>query len=199
VKTKQITLAGLLILSSALPFFALRASAEDAPKTADLLATDAGADATDAGEDADADAGPPPLPAFDEAPFPEEKSPRPKDAEWKTAPEVALSPGSYTFDCKAFRIREWIRIGCGRTVAQITMLGGNDPKEVHLAMEGIKEEWQSFPEGGEIVFPVRRGDRRVFEWITVEFGYKGSTNASSLFVLSEAWLPDEEKPMIFLR
>jgi hypothetical protein len=196
VKTKTISMGLLALVFTAAPLFALQASAEDAT-TAD---TDAGADAgTDASDDADADAGVV-LPAFDEAPFPEEKSARPKDAEWKAMPAVAVSPGSYIpYSCKVYRIREWMQIRCTESTGQITMLGGNNPEDVTARLDPIMEEWNPFPNGAEIVFPVRRGDRRVFEWLGVEFGYRGANTATSFLVISEAWMPWEEKPTVFMR
>jgi hypothetical protein len=200
VKTKRSTLRLLAVVFMVGPFFALRASAEDTPASAPEAGAVAAVDAdggADAGEDADAGK---PLPAFDEKPFPEEKSPRPKDAEWKDAEQVALSPRSWVmFDsrCKAQRIREWMRLRCGETTGQITMLGGNDPQDVSIQLDLIKEEWQTFPDGAELIFSVRKGDCRIFEWLGVEFGYRGASTATSFLVISEEWLPWEEKPTIF--
>jgi len=181
--------------------FVFVANAEDgkAPAPADSgAAPDAGVN--DADIDGDADAGPPPLPAFDETPFPDEKSPRPNKDEWKTAPLVALSEGSILNGswCKLQRLREWIRIDCPTTTAQITLLCGN-PEDVFLGLGAIPPDWGTFPEGGEIVFAVRKGDRRLFEWQGVEFGYHGSNTVNSFLVISELWLSGEEKPVIIVQ
>jgi hypothetical protein len=189
-------LAALLLSTGML--FVLAANAEDAqaPAPADSAgSSDAGA--ADADVDGDADAGPPPLPAFDETPFPDEKSPRPKKDEWKTAPEVAFSEGSLSSggSCKLQRVREWIRINCPMTTAQLTLMCGN-AEDVFLELGPVPVDWGTFPEGGEIVFAVRKGDRRLFEWQGVEFGYRGSNSANSFLVISELWLPGDEKPVI---
>ncbi len=186
-----------LLLSTGL-LFVFVANAEDAktPAPADsALVSDAGA--ADADIDGDADAGPPPIPAFDETPFPDEKSPRPKKDDWKTAQQVVLSEGAFTA-CKIQRLREWMRFSCPVTTAQITLMCGN-AEDVYFALDPIPPDWGIFPEGGEIVFAVRKGDRRLFEWQGVEFGYKGSNSVNSFLVISELWLPGEEKPTIFAR
>ncbi len=154
--------------------------------------------AADAGGDGDGDAGPSPRPAFDEQPFPAEKSPRPKKDEWKNAQEVTLSEGSASGMCKVQRLREWIRFNCPATTAQITLLCGN-AEDVYLELGPVPPDWGTFPEGGEIVFAIRKGDRRLFEWQGVEFGYKGANNVNSFLVISELWLPGEEKPTIFAK
>ncbi len=183
-------------------FFVFVANAEDAqpPAPADSAAAASDAGVADADVDGDADAGPPPLPAFDEKPFPDEKSPRPKNDEWKTAPEIALSEGSATGNglCKVQRLREWIRFTCPLTTAKITLMCGS-AEDVLLELGPVPVDWGLFPEGGEIVFPVRKGDRRLFEWQSVEFGYKGSNSVTSFIVISELWLPGEEKPVIVAR
>ena len=187
-----------LLLSTGL-LFVFVANAEDAkaPAPADSAAvSDAGA--PDADSDGDADAGPPPIPAFDETPFPDEKSPRPEKDDWKTAPQVALSEGSTLGLCKVQRLREWIRIGCAVTSAQITLMCGN-PEDVYMELGPVPPDWGMFPEGGEIVFAVRKGDRRLLEWQGVEFGYKSMNSAISFLVISELWLPGEEKPIIIAK
>jgi hypothetical protein len=50
--------------------------------------------------------------------------------------------------------------------------------------------------GGEIVFPVRRGDRRVLEWSTFGDGYNGPESIDVAFLLSESWVADEPGPVI---
>lgn len=196
---KDIRLGMMSLLLATGMLFVFVANAEDAaPAPADSAATapaDAGVtDADDAG-----DAGPPPIPAYDEKPFPEEKSPRPKKDEWKTAQEIDFAGGPKAegvLFCKYQRLREWIRISCPQTTAQITLMCGNS-EDVFIELGPVHPDFGIFPEGGEIVFAVRKGDRRLFEWQTVEFGYRGANSVNSLLVISEMWLPGEEKPVIY--
>jgi hypothetical protein len=187
-----------LVPVAALSMFSQRASADDVDGAApaDAAATleaDGGADAGDAGEDADAGKT---SPAFDATRFAEEKTPRPKDNEWKAAENVAFSPGSsMPGGCSAQRIREWIRVRCETDVASIGLIGG-ERTDVFAVLGLPVEEWQMFPPNGELVFPVRRGDRRMFEWLGVEFGYKGANSTVPLLAISEYWLPGDEGPTL---
>jgi hypothetical protein len=49
---------------------------------------------------------------------------------------------------------------------------------------------------GEIVFPVRRGDRRVFELIDLDFGEWDGWGTSSGLVVEERWLEGSDHPEI---
>jgi len=197
MKYVRLGITGLFLATGMLFVFVANAQA---PAPADSAASvDGGvADADDGG---DADAGPPPLPAYDEKPFPEEKSPRPKKEEWKGVQEIALSEGSIPSGgglCTIQRLREWIRISCTTTTAQMTLLCGN-PEDVFFELGPVPVDWGVFPEGGEVVFAVRKGDRRLIEWQGIEFGYKGANSANSFLVISEMWLPGEEKPVIYAK
>ncbi len=184
------------VLAATATLMVVVANAEDASAPAPADSASALVDGGDA--DGEAEAGPPPTPAFDATPFPEEKSSRPKKEEWKDVPAVRFSDGSASVgSCGFQRLREWIRIRCGIT-AKITLMCGN-PEDVYLSLDPLPQDWGSFPEGGELVMAVRKGDRRLFEWQSVEFGYKGSNSAVSMAVISEMWLPGEEKPVIMAR
>ncbi|MBK9266957.1 MAG: hypothetical protein IPM54_45180 [Polyangiaceae bacterium] len=194
MKSSKIRLGTTMLLLATGTLFVFAANAEDAQAPANADSADAGA------ADGDADAGPPPLPAFDALPFLEEKSARPTKDEWKNAPQVALSEGSMPGVglCKYQRLREWIRIRCSTTTAKITLMCGNS-EDVYMQLDPLPEEWGIFPDGGELVFPVRRGDRRLFEWQGVEWGYRGANTAINLLVISEMWLPGDDKPVVIAR
>lgn len=170
------------------------------PTVSALDVADAGADAAEEAADVAADvaAPPQPLPAFDTAPFPEEESKLPTRAEWDQAQDVSLSRGrsmAYAADpCRARRVRAWMRIRCNISLASIALLGG-DAHHVFIRLDPLPE-FESFPPGGEVIFPVRKGDRRVFEFLGLEWGYHGANSVTSFMVVSEAWLPGEEKPFL---
>lgn len=164
--------------------------------------TDSGADGgAETGAETGADGGekgPPVYPSFAQVPFSDERTPKPKDKEWATAERVAIDGRAgmaFPTPCETRRLREWIRIRCDTSTGSISLLGGNH-EGLSLYLDPVKGEFGSFAEGGEIVFPVRRGDRRVIEWLTVEFGYKGANSLNPFFVLSESWLPGEERPTL---
>ncbi|WP_438036953.1 hypothetical protein [Sorangium sp. So ce204] len=147
-------------------------------------ATDAGA--TDAGDE---------LP-LDAAPFPPEPSRQPTAAEWKAAPRVRLSrAGPAAAGCRAYRAREWLRVRCPElTVSAISLLGGKS--------EGVAfwidppRGGSELPRGGEVMFPIRRGDRRVIQILTFGPGYDGPFTLLPAIVIQEQWLEDEPAPTV---
>lgn len=188
MKIQWVFLAALALPLSLAPSFAQVPPPE--------AAADSGADSgVDGGADSGADEeekAPPVYPSYAQVPFSDERTPKPKDKEWTTAERVAIDG---QISCEARRLREWIRIRCETATGSIALLGGNH-EGLSIYLEPLKEEFDSFADAGEIVFPVRRGDRRVIEWLTVEFGYKGANSLTPFFVLSESWLPGEERPTI---
>lgn len=202
------TRAQLLVLTAAgalaVPLlFTAATSAGDPDPRADAGAEplDGGADGADA---ADGDAAPP-LPSYRVEPFAEARSAEPRAKEWASAPKVALDRSraglfattSRPDTCEARRLREWVRIRCTITTGAISLLGG-DSQGLAMRLDDFKREefLPSFPEGGEVVFPVRRGDRRAIEWLEIASGYKGMTSVTPSFVLSEQWPPGDEAPTI---
>ncbi|WP_437718941.1 hypothetical protein WMF45_22565 [Sorangium sp. So ce448] len=163
-----------------------------APEAAASATTDAGAPeaaasaATDAGDE---------LP-LDAAPFPPEPSRQPTAAEWKAAPRVRLSrAGPAAAGCRAYRAREWLRIRCPElTVSAISLLGGKT--------EGVAfwidppRGGSELPRGGEVMFPIRRGDRRVIQILTFGPGYDGPFTLLPAIVIQEQWLEDEPAPTV---
>lgn len=199
MNSKNVRLGGTILFLATSTCFVYAANAEDAaaPAPADSAANSGDGGAPDAEADADAR---PSYPAFDEKPFLEEKTPRPSKDDWKKAEQVELNEGSLKTGgiCTYQRINEWLRIRCGTTTGKVTLMCGNG-EDVFMTLDQIPQEWGIFPEGAEMVFAVRKGDRRLFEWQSIEFGYKGANSATSFLVISEMWLPGEEKPTIIVR
>lgn len=140
-----------------------------------------------------ADAGPP-LPTFDAEPFSDEKTPKPTAADWKPTTPVRLTE-PLPFDCNAYRVREWIKIRCSKLqTAELTMIGGSR-EGVMLFIDPPPGDFPASP-GGEIVFPVRKGDRRVFEWSMHGESYEGIGFPQLAFLVSESWVSDEPSPVI---
>ncbi|WP_437538917.1 hypothetical protein WME79_22715 [Sorangium sp. So ce726] len=165
-----------------------------APKAAASAATDAGArnaTATDAGA---TDAGDE-LP-LDAAPFPPEPSKQPTAVEWKAAPRVRLSrAGPAAAGCRAYRAREWLRIRCPElTVSAISLLGGKS-EGVAFWIDPARGG-SELPRGGEVMFPIRRGDRRVIQILTFGPGYDGPFTLLPAIVIQEQWLEDEPAPTV---
>jgi hypothetical protein len=141
------------------------------------------------------------LPAFDAEPFPEEKSQAPTPSEWKDVPRVRLSRvADGVTGCNAYRVREWIQIHCDRQTAGARLIAGS-PSGIALWVPEPLSKDNAFSTMGrfvEIVFPVRRGDRRVFETLDFDFGmYEGWGTAMGFFV-EERWPEGAKSPEIAL-
>jgi hypothetical protein len=93
--------------------------------------------------------------------------------------------------CRAQRVREWIRARCsimvpGEQLAQATLItGSKDGVELSTA-KGV----------AELVFPVRRGDRRIFEVDRLVEAWKSWVLYDGTIVISEVWLPGSPAPEI---
>jgi hypothetical protein len=138
-------------------------------------------------------------PPFDAQPFLDEKTPAPKSAEWESAPTVTLDPSMKEYLCEARRIREWVRLSCRNgSFGAIRLLGGErDGMQTRLG--DAQTEFEEFAGTAELVIPVRRGDARVIELMSIEFGYKGSMSVAPWMVVSEMWPAEDERPTFVLR
>lgn len=155
------------------------------------------------------------LPAFNVEPFSDEKTKAPKLDEWKSAPAVRLSRVSPTISsCAARRLHEWIKIHCDIKTAGLRLLtGSNDgialwvadalftDKQLADDSSLFSKYFETLGRFGEIVFPVRPGDRRVFEWLRLDVwdNYEGppSVGSTSSMFVEEQWL-EGAKPEIAL-
>jgi len=195
--------AATLLLATAVLMVPLRVAADDAGASASdagVAADDAATATQDAGaaEDGGEAAAPP---RWDEAAFSDEVTPRPKPEDWGKAPVVSLGPSTSALraaQCKARRLREWLRIRCeGRSVGVVRMLGGRrDGMETRLGSSS--SEFDDFPQSVELVLALRRGDLRVLEVLEIALGYKGSSSIEPWFVFSEHWPAEDDAPSISL-
>jgi hypothetical protein len=156
--------------------------------------SDAGTDASDAA----APTAPPPPPNVRTLDVPDEtKSPLPKIPEWVDTlrRDVVVRP-EYT--CTLQRVREWNRITCDASNATVTLVTGT--------RDGCSL-WAT-RDTAQILFPVRRGDRRVIELlpgaklVTVEGNYGPSSfeqPGGGPVVFSETWLEGEDAPTLVVQ
>ena len=132
------------------------------------------------------------------APFPATKTSPPSVAAWKAAPSAAFerAVGSRARSCQIKRIAEWVNVRCpGFKAAALTQLGGNR-NDVSYFIEPPGAD--RLPGPGQITFPVRTGDRRVFLFWTLGPGYDGPLTVVPAVVLQESWLADGDSPSITL-
>jgi hypothetical protein len=144
-------------------------------------------------------AGSPSKPRFDAEALPRDDSKKPSAEEWKSASEVIPTrAGPRAKDCTLWRVREWIRVSCPNLVtASIAFLGGN-PKDVAFWIDPPREADQKLPQGGEVMFPVRRGDRRVVQFLTFGAGYEGPFTQLPALVVQEHWQDGQASPTIVI-
>jgi hypothetical protein len=122
----------------------------------------------------------------------------PTPAEWKPTTPVRLTD-PLPFECNAYRLREWVKIRCSHLqTAELAFLGG-ERDGVTLFVDPPPKDGSPASPGGEIVFPVRRGDRRVFEWSMFGESYEGIGFPQLAFLISESWAPDEPAPVIIAK
>jgi hypothetical protein len=145
------------------------------------------------------------LPAFDAEPFPDDKSKAPTQEEWKGAPQVRLSHvANIAASCRAYRVREWMKIHCERKTAGLRLIAGSTEGVALFTANGLGEQdsgtfWETMGRFGQIIFPVRRGDRRLFEWLDFDFGFSEGWGVDSTFVIEESWAEGAKAPDIALR
>jgi hypothetical protein len=133
----------------------------------------------------------PAIPAVDEVSFPVARS-RPPDArQWARGQEVRLTRGA--FRCGARTVREWIRLECSipRIVRAHLIAGNRAGVDIRLADESRDGSFAR----AEITFPVRVGDRRVFQ--IVPLGSEWGDEGGDPVAISESWL-EGEPPHIFM-
>jgi len=160
----------------------------------------------------------PELKAFDAEPFSDEKTKTPDAEDWKRAEQVRLSrvSPSVPAGCRAWRVREWMKIHCDRKTAGLRMLAGSSDgvslvvaeslvsmEEANKSFDLLVKHLDTLGRIGQIVFPVRRGDRRVFEWLELEVwsGYDSAPSPvpSSTMIVEEQWLEGDRPYIALLR
>ncbi len=168
-------------LTSAGAFFS-RAHAEDAG--ADAAAANANAD----GEEKPMD--------FEPIVIDEKDSKTPKLSDWQSATRVKMTRrGPRAEGCRAWRTRAWLKVHCDVRTTAVSLLGG--------AFRGVSMWMREppagspAPEASEIVFPIRPGDRRVFEFFSFGETYGGSMVSPGL-VLQEYWLEGASAPTLVM-
>ena len=129
------------------------------------------------------------LAAFDAEAFPAEKSKAPTIAEWTAAPRVRLTRTTRAGGCNAARVREWMKIHCEMQTAGLRLIAGSTDGIALWVPEPFKVgDFSTMGRYGEIVFPVRQGDRRIFEFVRFDSGDWGGWGTISSYLVEEEWL-----------
>lgn len=120
----------------------------------------------------------------------------PKPAEWQSATRVAFTrQGPRAKRCRMHRVREWARVHCDGQTTAIGLMGGA-PAGAFFGLPEAKEG-EPAPTAADVMFPLRVGDRRVFELFSYGPAYGGSKIAPGL-VLQEHWVSGEPAPVVVI-
>jgi hypothetical protein len=145
--------------------------------------------------------------------WPREPSAKPKAEEWRgAAPFSLLRPNRF---CDATRVREWLRVSCrfvrggpeAQQVVQLTGIRvvGGSAADVELQDrppdpgQPLVDQYKNrVPHGIVVIFPVRRGDRRLIEMVEPVFEGRYTVGENAAAMLSALWLPSDPGPTIVL-
>jgi hypothetical protein len=129
--------------------------------------------------------------------IPTEKSPFPKDAEWKDAKLVQPTRNATSrTDCDVEVLREYVRVSCSLDLPVVRQYAGDiDDVETWVKPKSPQDFRNG---GGHAVFPLRKGHGHVFEFFETESEYNGSS-AEPSFVVDAYWPESDKHPTIVVR
>jgi hypothetical protein len=142
-----------------------------------------------------------PTPASSQAPAEEERplegaalptdpSPVPKPAEWPAAPRVRVTRrGPAAAGCRAYLLREWLRVRCPGEAFALSLLGGDS--DVAFWIDPASRE-------GEVLVPLRPGSKHVVQLWKAGKDAAGVFVPEPLVVLQQHWLAGAPAPVVTL-
>lgn len=120
----------------------------------------------------------------------------PTAAAWVNAVRVKVERrGPRAERCRVWRTKNWLKVHCDVQTTAIGLVGGTS-QGVSMWMPEPKEGVPS-PDAGEVIFPIRPGDRHIFELFSYGETYGGSMVSPGILV-QEYWLEGERAPTILL-
>jgi hypothetical protein len=120
----------------------------------------------------------------------------PKLSDWQTATRVRITQrGPRAEGCRAWRTRAWVKVHCAVRTTAVSLLGGSF-KGVSMWLRDPPAGAPA-PEAAEVIFPIRPGDRRVFEFFSFGETYGGSMVSPGL-VLQEYWIEGAPAPTLVM-
>jgi hypothetical protein len=126
---------------------------------------------------------------LDAAPIPTEKSASPKAAEWGGALHVRPTRrGAAAASCHADLVREWLRVKCASETFAISFLGGD--------MDGFAFWIDPTTKDGEVMMPLRRGAKHVFQLWKAGKDRTGAFAPVPTLVVQEYWLEGAAAPIV---
>ncbi|UQA54558.1 hypothetical protein [Polyangium aurulentum] len=120
----------------------------------------------------------------------------PKSSEWVNAARVRITRrGPRAAGCRAWRTRSWLKVHCDAKITAAALVGGTSAGTSFWLSP--PKPGEPSPEAGEVMFPMRPGDRRIFELFSFGETYGGSMVSPGL-VLQEYWLAGEPAPTVVM-
>lgn len=134
-----------------------------------------------------------------EVTIPTATSDKPKRDEWKGAAEVkVLARSQGAKRCRAQLLREYMRVSCPQVVAGIRQfVGSTKDVELFIHAKEANNLWQE-PNGGDVVFPLRKGEAYLFQFFEVSQGYEGFGVSPSMLV-DVTWSGGRKAPTVVIR
>lgn len=143
---------------------------------------------------------PSPLEPLESQAIPKEPSKRPTLEEWQQATPIRLtrtSPNATV--CRAYRVREWLKIKCELLIATIRQHGGSPESVFFWIGDGYDfASWDKI-NGGEMIFPMRQGDQRVIEIFRIFPETCFGQQALPWLIMDETWVEGDASPTVVLR
>lgn len=130
--------------------------------------------------------------------WPTARSTPPTAAAWHALAPVdwGRAYGEKAQRCELKLFAEWLRVRCASfKTSAITQLGGSRA-DVSYAIEPPGAD--RVPGAGELTFPVRPGERRVFMFWSLGPGYDGPLTVVPAVVLQTHWLAGSDEPSLTL-
>lgn len=140
----------------------------------------------------------PALRSLADQPPPDTKSEPPTPDEWNGAEQVALL-GELPEHCTAKLVREWLQIRCAANGGSLSVISGSREGVSASLVPMSFKPGASEPTTGSstVVMPIRRGDRRVMQLMTMSFAeYSGNVWPHLELLISEQWLDDQTGPWV---
>jgi hypothetical protein len=100
--------------------------------------------------------------------------------------------------CRAYQVREWLRVSCPDLSTAAVQLVGGEAKDVYFHIEPQHSERRGLPGGGEFVAAIRKEETRVIQFWTFGPGYDGPLTVIGSVVFQQVWSEEQAEPTLIL-
>jgi hypothetical protein len=133
--------------------------------------------------------------------IPADRSDPPKPDDWSKAEIVQASRRSIVGrGCTSQLLREYLKVTCSFPMAGARQFAGN-AKDVTVFVTPKSGEGDngffSDPQGGYIIFPLRRGEGHLFQFFSIESGYEDIGIGDSVLI-DASWAESDKSPTVVI-